>query len=659
MLKAMMLKLGGTKISYHNSRTKSTHTTILSLNYVENRLLLLRFRYRLYYHYITTLSNIDKTIYAQILQMLDTLVAQLSPQERDIVFEIAPPEPPVPEEFIDSGVVFKVVVKRITQFAYFILTNIKSNYIFETGVFYTFDLSSPTNLGTAFCVSLEKDGVAYDCRYHLTPGEPGANMKLYISKNIPVTHLYVFNREELSTSIRYEQWGYSYSDLFINRDGLLNNAAITPTFKTFPTSYLKFVVYDWYGPKIMIDPFITVDPTKSSNPVRLYRNTYTYTFGIGVYYIYLHNAYSIAFLNRNRSTVGISSQYNRGTKTLDKLFLAGTDIDGDYSFHSGMIRLTIGGPFEPMTLFNDKYGYMGSLFMIQYNETAMTSAVPDDFIYTQVGNRYGLDSHSLVNPTQFTFQNIPYLSTNRVALAPGDYLVYNPTLISFTLLNRSKEAWISIEGLSRKTVNGVLVSDTVRDIGPNGEECTFYSGTVLIRVRGNFGSCSLYTKRKGLSEGGYRGGYGLLEYDESFSNIPSYTAREMTPPSFTPNTAICTIPLEVIPRPIFSTFLTSNEYSLSANGLFLGAQLIVHPNLYDVRLKLQTRSYTFLLNGSVTIYGTNALTNTRTIGLSSIVNDLYPVYSSTFFVDAVVLEEFCIVHTVGGNKYTYFITYQN
>lgn len=659
MLRAMMLKLGGGKISYHNSRTKSTHTTIMSLNYLENRLLLLRFRYRLYYHYVTSLSNINKTIYAQILQMLDTLVAQLTPYERDLVFETVPPEPPVPEEFEDSGVVFKVVVKRITKFAYFILTNIKSNYIFETGVSYTFDLSSPTNLGTAFCVSLEKDGIAYDCRYQLTPGEPGANMKLYISKNIPVTHLYVFNREEPNAGIQYEQWGYSYADLFINRDKLLNDTAVTPTFKTFPTSYLKFVVYDWYGPKIMIDPFVSVDPNKSSNPVRLYRNTYTYTFGIGVYYIYLHNAYSLAFLNRNKNTVGISSQYNRGTKLLDKLFVAGTGIDGEYSFHSGMIRLTIGGPFEPMTLYNDKYGYMGSFFMIQYNETAMNTAIPDDFIYTQVGNRYGLDSHTLINPTQFTFQNIPYLSTNRVALAPGDYLVYNPTLISFTLLNRSKEDWITIEGLSRKIVNGVTVVDSDRDIGPNGEECMFYSGTVLIRVRGNFGSCSLYTKRKGLTEGGYRGGYGLLEYDETFSNTPSYTAREMIPPSFTPNTTICTIPLEITPRPIFATILTSNEYSLSINGFFLGAQQIGNANLYDMRLKLLPRSYTFLLNGSVTIYGTNALTNTRTIGLSSILYNLYPVYSSTFFVDPIVLEEFCIVHTVGGNKYTYFITYQN
>jgi hypothetical protein len=115
--------------------------------------------------------------------------------------------------FEDSGIVFKVVVKRIVGFSHFIITNIKNNYIFETGLFYTFDLSDSTNLNTAFCLSLEQDGVAYDCRYHLTPGQPGANMKVYLSINIPETRLYVFNRDEPTGSIRYEQWGYS-ADIF-------------------------------------------------------------------------------------------------------------------------------------------------------------------------------------------------------------------------------------------------------------------------------------------------------------------------------------------------------------------------------------------------------------------------------------------------------------
>jgi hypothetical protein len=658
MLKAMMLKMGSGKISYHNSRTRNTHTIIMSLNYVDNRLLLLRYKYKLYFHYVKTLSNINKDLYAKILLMLDTLVADLSQDERNIVFDTPPPDPPIPEDFEDSGIVFKVITKRLRQFSYFILINIKNSYIFETGLFYTFDLSDPSNLGTAFCVSLEKDGVSYDCRYNLTPGEPGATMKLHISKGIPYTHLYVFNKEEDNKGIQYEQWGYSYNSLFINRDKLQMDDVLSSTFKTFTTSYLKFVVYDWYGPKIMIDPFVAIEANKSSNPVRLYKNTYMYKFGIGVHYIYLNNHYSLAFLNRNKYKVGISSQYNRGTKYLDQLFIAGSGLDGNYSFHSGLIRLTISGPFDPITLYNDKYGYMGGLFMIQYTENNLKTAIPDEFVSTNTGDRYGLDSHTVMDTSLFTFQNIPYNPVNRFAVAPGDYIFYNTSNVPVTLLNKGKESWISIEGISKKIVNGLTVTDSVKGIGPNGQECEFLYGPVYIRVRGNFGSCSLYTPRKGPTEGGYRGGYGLLEYDASFSNVPSYVAREMDPPVFTVNTAICTVPIEVTPKPTLTLALSLNEYAMTTTGLFKGSVQQGNINTNDMRFKLETRGYTFLLDGIVTIYGEHALLNTRSIGLNSILYGLYPVYNSTFFVDSVFLEDFTIVYTKGSVKYTYFFTYQ-
>ena len=660
MLKAMMLKMGNGKISYHNSRTKSTHTTIMSLNYIENRLLLFRYKYKLYYHYVKTLSNINKDTYAKILQMLDTLISQLSTEERNIVFNTPPPEPPIPETFEDSGIVFKVVTKRIANFSYFIIINIKNNYIFETGLFYTFDLSDPTNLGTAFCLSLNKDSVAYDCRYHLTSGEPGSNMKVYISKGIPYTQLYIFNKDDPAEGARYQKWGYSYEYLFINRDKLNIDDITTFTFKTFDTSYLKFIVYEWYGPKIMIDPYISSDPTKfSNNNVYLYKNTYKYQLGIGVYYIYLHNYYSLAFLNRNKSTVGVSSQYNRGTKTLNQLFLAGSGLDGDYTFHSGLIRLTILDSFEPITIYNDKYGYMGSLFMIQYNKTSLKTAMPDDYIYTSVGSRYGLDSQTFVDPVTFTFQKIPYLADNRFAMAEGVYTIYNTSDIPITLLNQSKQDWISIESISTKIVNKVTVQDIILGIGPNGEECTFYYGTIRIRVRGDFGECSLYRPRKGLSDGGYRGGYGLLVYDAAFSNQKSYDDQDMTSPTIIPNTSICTVQLEPVPKPISVTTLTSSEYIMNIGGLFQGTQKIGDMGIYDMRFKLEIREYTFILSGSVTIYRTDALKNTRSIGISSIKNLIYPVYNTTFYVESTSTEDFHIIYTQGTTTYTYFMTYQN
>ena len=685
MLKAMMLKMGGGKISYHNSRTKSTHRTIISLNYIDNRLLLLRYKYKLYFHYVKSLSSINKDLYFKVLQMLDILIAQLTPDERNIVFDTIPPEEPIEETFEDSGVVFNIVSKRIVQFSYFIITNIKTNYVFETGLFYTFDLSDPTNIGTRFCLSLNKDGVAYDCRYNSTPpGQPGSTMKLYVSKFIPLSQLYVFNLDEESKGNQYEQWGYSNESIFVNRDKITIDDTLGYTFRTFDTSHLKFVIYEWYGPKILIDPFFSSDPTKSSNPVYLYKNNFIYKLGIGVYYIYLHNYYSLAFLNRNKNMVGISSPYNRGTKPLDHLFLAGSGLSGDYTFYSGMIRLTILGPFDPISLYNDRYGYMGGLFMIQYGDSNLKNAIPDEFISTNTGSRYGLDSQTIVDATRFTFQKIPYNSINTFALAKGVYTIYNTTNLPITLINTNKTEWITIKGVSKKIETKVLVDDKgvsknieflvddiVLDIGPQGEECIFYYGTVVIRVLGDFGKCSLYTPRKGSSDGGYRGGHGLLVYDEAFSNTASYIGQDMNVPAIVSNNTVCPVILEVF-KPISSVSLSLSEYTLTLGDVFVGTVKYGDSTIHEMRYKLTPKIYTFLFNGKVTIYGTNAVSNTqtndilnyRTIILTEFVTLKYPIYTpppgrttSAFTVKDSASEDFCIVHEVGNSKYTYFMTY--
>jgi hypothetical protein len=667
MLQAMMLKMGSGKISYHNSRTKSTHRTILSLDYIENRLLLLRFRYKLYYYYVSSLSNINRDLYAKILQMLDTLLAQLTTEERNLVFAIPPPEEPIPEMFEESGIVFKIVVKRIVGFSHFIITNIKSNYIFETGLVYTFDLSDHTNLNTAFCLSLEQDGVAYDCRYHLTPGQPGANMKVYLSINIPTTRLYVFNRDEPVGSIRYEQWGYSYESIFVNRDKLVYDTMTVSSFRTFDTSYLKFNVFEWYGPKIMLDPYVSSDPSESSNPVYLYKNNYMYKLGIGVHYIYLHNYYSIAFLTKNNTTFGISSQYNRGVKTLDGLFLAGEGLNGDYTFHSGMIRLTILGPFDPVTVYNDKYGYMGGLFMIQYSPTSLVTAAPDEFISTNTGSRYGLDSQTLVNTNPFSFQNIPYASENRFALAKGMYTVYNTTNTPFTLLNTGKTEWITIESLPNQVRNGVAITTAVLGVGPKGEECVFYYGTIILRVYGNFGSCSLYSPRKGRTDGGYSGGHGLLVYDETFSSGPSYTGRGLIPPNLPSTNTTSTLALETF-KPSSVIELTLASYTLYLGDVYIGNTKYGNSSTSDMRYVLTPKTYLFVFQGTVTLYGTSVIENTYTLGITSyrVVNNIptFPIYrhasnqTTAFYVKDTMNQDFCIVHEQGGNKYTFFMTYQ-
>jgi hypothetical protein len=322
------------------------------------------------------------------------------------------------------------------------------------------------------------------------------------------------------------------------------------------------------------------------------------------------------------------------------------------------------GPFDPISLYNDKYGYMGSLFMIQYNENSLKTAVPDEFISTRVGSRYGLDSQTRMNPVQFTFQNIPYDTGNKFALAKGVYTLYNTTDIPVTLLNTGKKEWIEIEGISKNIVDGVL------GVGPQGEECIFYYGTIRIRVFGDFGQCSLYTPRTGINGGGYRGGHGIFVYDETFSNVPSYTAREMIPPTIVPNNTICTIGLETF-KPYSLVVLPFNEFTLNIGELFRGTTKYGDAVTYEMRFKLTpNREYAFTFNGIVTVYGTNAIPNTYTIGTVNYREfnrvPTYPIYqpapsqtNTTFFVRTTAREDFFIVHQQGNSVYSYFMTYQN
>jgi hypothetical protein len=509
-------------------------------------------------------------------------------------------------------------------------------------------------------------------------------MKLNLSINIPYTRLYVFNKDEPEVNKRYQNWGYSYESIFVNRDKLNIDDVTYEEIKTFDKNFLKFVVYEWYGPKLTIDTYFSSDPTTiPNNTVYIYKNNYVFQFGIGVYYIYLHNFYSIAFLNRDKKTTGISSEYNRGTKYLDQLFLARNkldkvdQLDTNYTFHSGLIRLTVQAPFDPITVYNDKYGYMGSLFMIQYNNTALRKeAIPNDFVYTRVGNRYGLDSYSTFNfvpvlgdtVLKFTFQNIPYNVENKVAMTEGVYTIYNTytntntkDAIPIALLNANKESWIDISSISTKKDNNE--PDSFLGFGPNGETCRFYYGTIRITVKGNFGLCSLYTPRKGLLDGGYRGGYGLLVYDKDFSNEKTYTNEDMTPPTFIPNNFICPVELEKASKEISGVTLIKSAYTMNTEGLFDGIDIIGEKigdmEKYDMRFKLEIREYTFGLSGNVIIYRTDALKNTRTIGTSTIIDRLYPQYNSTFYVDGTSIDDFYIIYTQGTKKYTYFMTYQN
>ena len=247
------------------------------------------------------------------------------------------------------------------------------------------------------------------------------------------------------------------------------------------------------------------------------------------------------------------------------------------------------------------------------------------------------------------------------------YTVYNTTDTPFTILNTGKTDWITIETLPNQVRNGVAVTTSTLGVGPKGEECNFYYGIVTLRVYGNFGSCSLYSPRKGRSDGGYGGGHGLFVYDDTFSNEPSYTGRGLIAPILPSNQTTSTLALEVF-KPISVVELTLANYTLYLGDIYIGNTKYGNSSTNEMRYILTPKNYLFLFQGTVTLYGTSVIENTYTVGLTSyrMVNNIptFPIYrhasnqTTAFYVKDTMHQDFCIVHEQGVNKYTYFMTYQ-
>ena len=87
-----------------------------------------------------------------------------------------------------------------------------------------------------------------------------------------------------------------------------------------------------------------------------------------------------------------------------------------------------------------------------------------------------------------------------------------------------------------------------------------------------------------------------------------------------------------------------------------------------MRYILTPKTYLFVFQGTVTLYGTSVIENTYTLGITSyrVVNNIptFPIYrhasnqTTAFYVKDTMNQDFCIVHEQGGNKYTFFMTYQ-
>jgi len=513
MLLSKMIQ-NGRSINYANSETATLYKTILSLDYVANKNLLLRLKYKLYIRYFNQLISCGKPNLYKIIKMKDDIIANLTQEEYNIVFEIKIDI--AVDEVISTTILQTFYITVDANRKFFLIKNYNGEYIRPYNS-YEFNLEDPTNLNTKFCLSQIQNGVPINgLVYKGTPGTSGANVIFNAPGNISY-NLSVFNSLIGSVTDAYS-WGYGQPLLpviDVNKS-IYKKSSFVPLSAEQKTN---LSVYYNAALKFFIQTSAIAFFTTSSV-------NYNYLFYYGTYYIQVPKIYSLAFLNKGQE---YSIRYNGDINKSSTSNVIGTTNDGTYNFYYDTITITVYDAFTPISMYSQLYGYMSAIDVINFDPRAAPSAKPE------IRNDHPIDAlgiETVYGQTKVTvdFSNNSITLNNNVSNSIAtSYGIYNGTYIFYTsefitFLNQGKEDIFIVSG-----INGITGP------GPDGNtNYIFYSGVIQIKILGNFNKMSIYTFNKGYCKGLYILNYGskyntYLPHSYPFTNITKNVLSDPLP----------------------------------------------------------------------------------------------------------------------------------
>jgi len=471
-----------------NLYTNEYYITILSLNYETNKELLLTLKHKFYMVYFNKIIS-DPIHISQVIllqNMLTTILTSLSIQEQEIVYNIVITK------------VFYVVALFKTSNPYFIIKNYIQDSL-DPVLVYEFNLEDPSNLNTKFCMSINQNKIPVDgLIYNGIPGTAGANVIFQFQQTLSYYFLFIFNLYAVTNPY---SWGYNNKVLpiILNRTIPQTNLHYT----TLPIiQNAKLNIYENNG--------LTYFITNNTTDYILGNNNYNYAFYYGTYYINVPKTFAVALLNKDQQNMMqyTGDKYKRYEK---EVFF--TTNDGNYLFYYDIVKITIYEPFIPISLYSYTYGYLRAYNTIMFSIDASNSQPEIHNVHVVTNNietlysqtRVGLINLNTLNISPIITLNndINYnynLTTQQYGVFQGTYLFY--TTFYITILNKTKSNLVTISG-----------DNSVQGIGPDQTTYTYYSGVVIIRILGNFGSLSIYTK-----DYGYAKGRALLVYGSEYDN---------------------------------------------------------------------------------------------------------------------------------------------
>jgi len=529
MIQAQALKQNkNAKFVYKNSRLQSIYSTILRLDYQENKRLLFLYKYKLYKKYFDDLQNITNDVRIKLNDMLTTILNGLTEFEYNYVFDIVTTTTAVVvETFTPYEYIFYVTTRILANMSYFIIKNINDTFTFEPGYSYTFDLSDPTNYGTKFGLSKLKNGIKLGT-YIGTPGTEGATFSINIERNISTPYLFVFNDSirDISgnTGVILEEaytiWGYSINYIYINVGNLPITIIEKYIYKDIE-QYTSLTVYEFNGPKYLMAPL-------TDNTVYFSKNKYRYNVTYGTYYIIVPKTYNAALLiNDGYEKIISFAGPNKTTKRVKGVqYAPGVTEDISQNFYWGEVTLTVYQPFDfPLSFYCENFGFMGGISFINFKYSGNSSGSKKPSYFNKENNLFikGIDSQSDLNifndglNTYIGFNDdFVYNENRQYGLYKGVYTIYNiPQEYAITLLNKGKSNIVKLESLTSTFKSG---------LGPDNQLYNFYWGILRITVYANFGQMSLYSTYQG-----YMGRSTLFTYGSEYNNNISYLQENSIP----------------------------------------------------------------------------------------------------------------------------------
>ena len=510
----------GKSIDYANSQSASIYITILTLDPESNKNLLLQFKYKLYMKFLNKLISCGKYNSHEIYSMIENILANLTPDEYNIVYDI---KPSVPPPNIISPVISKIFYISVDiNNKFFLIKNYNGEYILPNKS-YEFNLEDPTNLNTQFSLSKDTSGNPIEgLVYNGIPGTPGSNVILTLGENSYTSYnLYVYNGLTKNYS-----WGYSQPVLHLST---LPNIYSSESYVHLPLQSYSFLSTYYYNSlKFSIQNQIIPFDTNAN---------YKYTFYYGTYYINVAKIYSLALLNKGQEN---KIQYSGDIKKSTRLDVYGTINDGTYNFYYDRLVISVYEQFTPISIYSNRYGYLGAINIITFDSDASVYAKPE------IRTDHPIDSNGIETLYGQTRVNVDY-SNNRITMnndidltsTSTSYGVYNGTYIFYskipiTFLNKGKENIFIISGL-----NGM------KGIGPDGiTNYIFYSGVIQVKILGNFNKMSIYTYK------GYCGGFYILNYNEIYNTYLPHSYAF---------TNINNLVLNDPPDIVYSTYINLNQ----------------------------------------------------------------------------------------------------